>query len=156
MVLATVAAFALLAPAASAKEEVHFDPDSPAGKEYALPLEQARDEAAGVGKSDGPAGEKAPLFGEGVEPRDAAAAAEQGDGERDGSGGGGSAGGSSSGGGGAAGAGDASAAAALADSGSGDGYPLSSAVLLVVAVLAVGAAFGLGLRLSRRVSSRPT
>lgn len=53
-------------PQQAIAEGVFFDPDSPAGKEYALPLDQAREEAAEIGKSDGPAGEKAHLFGEGI------------------------------------------------------------------------------------------
>lgn len=68
MLLAGAVVLALLVPSQqkAIAKGVFFDPDSPAGKEYALPLDQARDEAAGVGKSDGPAGEKAPLFGEGL------------------------------------------------------------------------------------------
>jgi hypothetical protein len=53
--------------------EVHFDPESPAGKEYALPLQQARNEAlgtgggeAGGGQGGGGSGAAAPLFGVGV------------------------------------------------------------------------------------------
>ena len=48
--------------------EVHFDPESPAGKEYALPLQQARDEALGTGEGEGAgkSGAAAPLFGVGV------------------------------------------------------------------------------------------
>jgi hypothetical protein len=46
---------------------VHFDPESPAGKEYALPLSQARNEGAGKsGVSKAGSVEPAPLFGEGV------------------------------------------------------------------------------------------
>src|SRR5215213_2131943 len=67
LLTATVVATLLLLPQGSALAgEVHFDAESPAGKEYALPLDQAREEAAGAGKTDGPAGEKAPLFGEGI------------------------------------------------------------------------------------------
>jgi hypothetical protein len=71
MVLAAVVAIAILAgvalptQAATAQDGVHFDPDSPAGKEYALPLDQARDEASG-GAADRAPGERAPLFGAGV------------------------------------------------------------------------------------------
>jgi hypothetical protein len=46
---------------------VHVDPDSPAGKEYALPLDQARRDAGGGlvdGKSRG--AHRAPLFGAGI------------------------------------------------------------------------------------------
>jgi hypothetical protein len=45
----------------AAAGEVHFDPQSPAGKEYALPLPQARSEALGT---DAPA--DPPLFGVGI------------------------------------------------------------------------------------------
>jgi hypothetical protein len=48
--------------------EVHFDSQSPAGKEYALPLPQARSEALGAG-----APADAPLFGVGISgPKEAA------------------------------------------------------------------------------------
>jgi hypothetical protein len=64
-------ALALLAPAASADPGVHVDPDTPAGKEYALPLDEARKEATGdSGGPAPPAGEEpeaAPLFGAGVD-----------------------------------------------------------------------------------------
>jgi hypothetical protein len=49
-----------MAPSAIAGE-VHFDSQSPAGKEYALPLPQARSEALGTG-----APADAPLFGVGI------------------------------------------------------------------------------------------
>lgn len=154
MVLAATAVFAMLAPVATAAE-VHFDPDSPAGKEYALPLDQARDEAAGGKAADRPTGVPAPLFGAGVEPRDGAPGAGgsgesggQDSGEADqGSGAGGGERGSPGGGGGAA--------LSLTDAESGDGYPLSSGLLLVAAVLLVGAGIGLTLRLAGRTSSRP-
>ncbi len=69
-------ACALLAPsAAAAQEGVQVDPDSPAGVEYKLPLEQARRDAApgaaggGVGpRSGGGSGGPAPLFGTGITP----------------------------------------------------------------------------------------
>jgi hypothetical protein len=48
---------------------VHFDPESPAGKEYALPLAQARNEAMGGGGSDDGSGASAPLFGAGISGR---------------------------------------------------------------------------------------
>lgn len=56
----------ILPAAPAAAGEVHFDPDSPAGKEYALPLPQARNEAMGKeGIKDEPPSQ-APLFGVGV------------------------------------------------------------------------------------------
>lgn len=149
MLLAAAAAFASLASTAGAAE-VHFDPDSPAGKEYALPLDQAREEAAGVGKSDGPAGEKAPLFGEGVTPR--SEAPDSGDvtseerRESD-NGGGAPADGTGSPG---SGGGAASLLGATPDS----SYPLSSGLLLIAAILLVGVGLGLGLKFAGR-TSRP-
>jgi hypothetical protein len=68
-----------LAPFASAQERgVFVDPDSPAGKEYAIPLEQARGEAAGDssgreggGVANGSSAQ--PLFGVGIERPDGGA-----------------------------------------------------------------------------------
>jgi hypothetical protein len=57
--------FLVAAPPAAAQEDgVFVDPESPAGKEYAVPIDQARGEAAGGGNRS--AGEE-PLFGEGIE-----------------------------------------------------------------------------------------
>src|SRR5665811_1977608 len=66
VVLATLGALAASGQRAVAKGGVHFDPDSPAGKEYALPLDEARDEAVGEGQPDGASGASAPLFGVGT------------------------------------------------------------------------------------------
>lgn len=63
--VAIIAAAALPVQPAAAQDGVHFDPDSPAGKEYALPLDQARDEASGDAADRAP-GERAPLFGAGI------------------------------------------------------------------------------------------
>ncbi len=63
MVLSGLAVFFALAGPAAASE-VHFDPESPAGKEYGLPLDQARNEAAGGESAESAA--EAPLFGAGV------------------------------------------------------------------------------------------
>ncbi len=78
---------ALVAPsAAAAQEAARPDPDSPAGVEYQLPLDRARDEASGPkgpggggpkrgeGKSDSPP----PLFGEGIAPEAGSSSGEQG------------------------------------------------------------------------------
>jgi hypothetical protein len=57
---------AVAAPPAMAQQDgVFVDPDSPAGKEYAVPIDQARGDAAGGGDSG--SGEE-PLFGAGIEP----------------------------------------------------------------------------------------
>jgi hypothetical protein len=151
MLLAAAVALALLVPSQRAiAKEVFFDPDSPAGKEYALPLDQARDEAAGVGKSDGPAGEKAPPFGEGV--------SRGGSGPGPGTDGGGTAGihaGALAGNGARAqGRGSerlhAREAAAAISSAGGD-YALSSAILWIAAILALGGIVGLVLRAVQRL-----
>ncbi|HET7590131.1 MAG TPA: hypothetical protein VFK14_08140 [Solirubrobacterales bacterium] len=71
-VLVLFAAMGLVLAAQARAGGVHFDPESPAGKEYALPLQQARNEAlGGPGKGDeggggGGTGIAAPLFGVGV------------------------------------------------------------------------------------------
>lgn len=66
----------VLPTGASAQSSVRPDPDSPAGVEYELPLDRARERAAGDdgprrrgsrGGKRGPAG-SAPLFGEGIGP----------------------------------------------------------------------------------------
>jgi hypothetical protein len=49
---------------------VHVDPKTPAGKEYALPLDSARRDAAG-GADTGSTSGAAPLFGAGISRRDA-------------------------------------------------------------------------------------
>jgi hypothetical protein len=58
--------FSILPAAPAAAGEVHFDPDSPAGKEYALPLPQARNEAMGKEGIEDEPPSQAPLFGVGV------------------------------------------------------------------------------------------
>ena len=57
------------APAAGAQEGVFVDPDSPAGTEYALPLDRARGEAApdAGGREGGGDGSEQPLFGVGID-----------------------------------------------------------------------------------------
>lgn len=67
--LFALALVAFVAPAQAQDPQV--DPGSPAGTEYQLPIERARDEAGGT--SDAPSGSRgstggeAPLFGAGVE-----------------------------------------------------------------------------------------
>ena len=76
--LSTTLVLLVAAPSAAAQEDgVFVDPDSPAGKEYAIPIDQARGEAAGGGNR--PAGEE-PLFGEGIEPADGPGDGESGEG----------------------------------------------------------------------------
>ena len=128
---------------------VHIDPESPAGKEYALPLESARENAspnlAGGGSSNpngdsrGAGANPAPLFGAGISPRKAAAGGErpeQQDKEREG--------------GEAMGGVEAGAVpAAVADNESGLSAGLLSA-LIGGGVLVVGGALGLSLRSLRK------
>jgi hypothetical protein len=58
-----------VAPGAAAQDEGPIvDPDTPAGKEYALPLEQERREAApGASGQDGDGAGEQPLFGIGID-----------------------------------------------------------------------------------------
>lgn len=73
--LAVAAALACAAPAQGDAPQI--DPDSPAGTEYQLPLDRAREEAGagrggatggGTGGPSGGSAREVPLFGEGVEP----------------------------------------------------------------------------------------
>jgi hypothetical protein len=153
--LVALVALGLLVPgagAASAQDSgVHVDPESPAGKEYALPLDSARRDASGGSNGTGASGQGAPLFGAGV-----SKATGSGGSERSGSGGGqgdGSAstdrGGSVSGG---SGADAAQVARTVADSGGG----LSAGVitlLIAMGVLLLGILIGLSVRLLRRTNS---
>jgi hypothetical protein len=116
---------------AGAKGEVFFDPSSPAGKEYALPVPRARSEASGGGESRA-ADSNPPLFGVGV----------------------------GTGGGDAGGAGGSKAgASSKLDSGSvqagdlvsGDGgFINGTAVALAAAVLVLGAGVGIAVRRMQR------
>jgi hypothetical protein len=63
-------------PALAQTDEVFVDPDSPTGREYDIPFERARRDAAATPPS-GPQSYRsrsAPLFGEGIEPPAAVAA----------------------------------------------------------------------------------
>ena len=64
---AAALALAFPLPATAADPDVTFDPDTPAGKEYAIPLQQGR--AEGAGTEDQKAAANTP-FGVGVKPRD--------------------------------------------------------------------------------------
>ncbi len=67
--------FALAGPASAQEEGVHVDPDSPAGKEYEIPVEGARRDYSGKRSSDRGssrvrgARRTASLFGAGISPR---------------------------------------------------------------------------------------
>ena len=65
LLLIVTCALCFAAPAV-AQELPKVDPDSPAGVEYQLPLDRAREEAAGEGKGAPGGAEGAPLFGSGI------------------------------------------------------------------------------------------
>jgi hypothetical protein len=119
---------------AVAKGEVFFDPGSPAGKEYALPVPKARSDASGGGRSSS-AESNPPLFGVGVSP-------------------GGGPGGGPSGGpdGGSDGSpslrGKSSQAAALSPGGG--GFMNGTALAIAAAVLVLGAGLGVAARRIQR------
>jgi hypothetical protein len=101
-----------VAPSAGATPPgLHVDPESPGGKEYAIPLDQARNDAGGGSQYGGGSGSH--LFGVGV-----SAAAGSGGSGSSGAGGSGSSGGSSSGGS-ASGGGKSDSGSSKADGGSG-------------------------------------
>ena len=67
LVALTLIAPAVIAPAAfAADDEIFVDPGSPSGKEYALPVHRARQQAAGD-RQGAKGATSAPLFGEGVD-----------------------------------------------------------------------------------------
>lgn len=81
---------AVAAPVASAQDdEVFVDPGSPSGKEYALPLDQARQQGASESQKAPSAAARgnAPLFGEGVGGERSATGGERGQASRGGDGG---------------------------------------------------------------------
>jgi hypothetical protein len=139
VVLAAALVLGLAGTASAAEPGVHVDPGSPAGKEYAIPLDQARHDAGlppgggntgGGGGSPGSGGSQ--LFGAGVVSR-----ASSGSGVR--------AGGGSSGN--AVKHAPASHAPALpAAASTGAGSDTSQAVLIAIAVLAAGCLSGLAVR----------
>jgi hypothetical protein len=153
--LVALVALGLLVPgagAASAQDsEVHVDPDSPAGKEYALPLDSARQDASGGSGGTGAAGQSAPLFGAGV-----SKAAGRGGGEGSDSGGGQGDGSSSADRGGSnsgvSGGGTAQVARAVADE-EGGLSPGVITLLIAMGVLFVGILIGLSVRVLRRTNS---
>jgi len=67
-IVGVVLVLALTAPPAAAQDEVFVDPDSPSGREYAIPLEEARRNAASGGPPSRvqPGERSAELFGAGV------------------------------------------------------------------------------------------
>jgi hypothetical protein len=162
VLVALVAILTLAAPgSSSAAGGVHFDPESPAGKEYALPLDEARNEAAGTG-NEGPegssgsrsgskveSGESAPLFGEGVSGGGSRSGATSGAGRS----GAPQEGGTKPSGGGAQSPGSTGAQGRQIPEGDG-GYPVPAGIGLAALIVLIGVGAGLGLRGLRRV--RPT
>jgi hypothetical protein len=137
--------------------EVHFDPESPAGKEYALPLQQARNEALGTGGGEaggGPSGgagsgAAAPLFGVGVGNSGAGSRSDGGGtGQRSNQGGTESRGSQPGSEGRAADSGAPNPGAVATAEGA--GYSTGQGLLLLVGILALGIALGFGLRASGR------
>lgn len=74
LLLCGLAATAGVAPAQ--EDRVFVDPDSPSGKEYELPIDRAREQAAPSRQNQGSeaGAQGTPLFGEGVEPEQGRAA----------------------------------------------------------------------------------
>lgn len=64
LVLTCLCALALTAPALAQDPQV--DANSPAGTEYQLPIDRAREQAGGGSRRSGDAAAETPLFGEGV------------------------------------------------------------------------------------------
>jgi hypothetical protein len=155
-----IAALAGVGAAPAIAGGVHFDPTSPAGKEYALPLAQARNEAIGGGREGG-SEQPAPLYGAGVSgggtPGGEPGAGTGNGGSPPGAAGRRGGGGGSSATGGAPGVsqdGRGVASATKAAPGS-PSYPLLDFVLIIAGVLAAGVAVGLGLKvLTPRIARR--
>jgi hypothetical protein len=145
-----------LAPSAGAQEPgVFVDPDSPAGKEYAIPLEQARREAAGgasgrEGGGDAGGSGAQPLFGVGIERSTRAAGGEDAGAATSGGGGDGSIRGANrQSRGPAPGAGDMApntGSSAAIEAAARDGSDALLTAGIVAAVLGVGLLAGFGLR----------
>lgn len=136
-----------MAPVAAAQDdEIFVDPGSPSGKEYALPVESARQQAAKGAQDRSSSAQPAPLFGEGV---DEASAGEQGGGAASGGGGTGRGGGATddADGGAPSAQGAARTATLQAQAAAPDGGIGLAAVIGVGAgVLALGGAIGVLLR----------
>src|SRR5215217_3104233 len=87
--VALLVALCCAVPAAAQEDAPRLDPSSPAGSEYQLPVDRAREEARGGAVERAQSDDErapAPLFGEGVEPDGGAAAGGSGSGSTDGSG----------------------------------------------------------------------
>lgn len=130
------------------KDGVFVDPDSPAGKEYALPLDTARRDAQGGGGSATAGGDGPALFGAGISPRGSS----QPDGDGPGSSGADNDASSDERGGGSAAAGAAEASQAVAKAVAQSSGGLSAGwltILIAAGVLLVGIVIGLSVRALR-------
>ena len=139
---ATVLALAAATPAQALDPGVNYDPTSPAGKEYAIPLVEGR--AEGAGTEDQQAAANTP-FGEGIQPPGGRGPGARGDGGNGGNGGAPS--------GGAGGGGQAASPAARAEqrrqilvaeepNGTAGATLWLAAAMLAAAVLAAGLLHG--------------
>jgi hypothetical protein len=141
--LAVLGLLTVTGEAAAQSDGVFVDPDTPAGKEYALPLDRARQDVAPNSGAQGSEPGNAELFGAGISKRDGGG----GSGER----GGGESGASNGQRGeaqGGSGVGTRSVAQAAASSGSGISAGWLT-VLIAFGVLVVGGIAGLSLRALR-------
>ena len=145
LILVVVICALCLPAVAAGQERARPDPDSPAGVEYKLPLDQARDDAAGEGKGRGEAEgrEDPPLFGSGITESPSKSGA-------DASGRSVPVTGKRTSGEARTRQGRVAAAPATSEGGSGASVPLIAA-----AVLFVGGALGLGLRRGIALTHRP-
>jgi len=117
---ATAVALPVLAPSAfgqSPEPGVTVDPDSPAAKEYALPVGKARQDAAGTKKKR--SSSDAPLFGQGVKPSGKSSSSSKSSGSSASSRSSGSSGSSGSSSSGSSGSSGTTASSSSGDSGSG-------------------------------------
>jgi hypothetical protein len=148
--LLLVCALALTAPVAAAQpDQIFVDPGSPSGKEYALPVESARQQAAKGAPQRSSSAPPAPLFGEGVGGGSSAGqgGSSAGGGDANGNGGGGGANGDADGGTPAAPGAGAHAPTLKAQAVTADGGLGPAAVIGVGAgVLLLGGATGVLLR----------
>ena len=170
VLLSLLFALALAAPAA-AQDGVFVDPDSPSGKEYAIPLDSARRQTSPRKPSTSrSAQEKAPLFGEGIRPDEAeppggrdddGAGAGAAGGKGSGSGGSGSGGGSGGEGSGSASGGvppsqtPPEVRQAIASGSDGGGTNWTFAIVGAIVVLVCVGAVATGQALRRRPPQHP-
>lgn len=131
--------------AAAQSEGVFVDPDTPAGKEYALPLDKARQDAAPNSGAQGSEPGDTELFGAGISKRDGGGG--KGDGQT-----GGAAAGDRGGDGKQTGGPQSDAAGSVAKAAASSGSGISSGwltALIAAGVLLVGGIAGLSLRALR-------